>query len=112
MQPSNRFTHPDRQLANAFSCRSKDRIGDRRRSAWHARLADAAGLFIVFHDVHFNLRCFIDSQHRVIVEITLLNAALLERELVIETGSKPKNHGTLNYRLNDSGITISDAIED
>src|SRR5438128_11133505 len=111
MQPSNRFTHPDRQLANAFSSRSEDRIGDRRRSAWHARLADAAGFFIILHDVYFNLRCFVDSQHRIIVEVTLLNAALLKSELVIESRSQPEDHGTLHLRVNDSGIHISPTIE-
>src|SRR5438132_1065163 len=110
MQPSNRFTHPDWQLANAFSCSSENRICDSRRCAWYARLADAAGFFIILHDVYFNLRCVIDSQHRVIVEITLLNAALLESELVIESRSKPEQHGTLHLRFNDPGIHISAAI--
>src|SRR5439155_293981 len=81
-----------------------------RRSAWHARLADAAVLFIVFHDVHFNLRCFIDSKHRVIVEITLLNAALLESELVIESRRQPEDHSALHLRFNDSGIHGSATI--
>src|SRR5438132_1029439 len=111
MQPSNRFTHPDRQLANAVSCSSENRICESRRCAWYARLADAAGFFIILHDVYFNFRCFIDSQHRVIVEITLLNAALLESELVIESRSKSKNHGTLHLRFNDSGIHISAAVD-
>src|SRR5207248_11331213 len=99
-----------RQLANAFSSRSKDRIGDRRRSAWHTRLADAAGFFIILHDVYFNFRCFIDSQHRVSVETTLLNAALLKSELIIESRSKPEDHGTWHLRFNDPGIHISAAI--
>src|SRR5438128_11149059 len=111
MQPSNRFTHPDRQLANAFSCSSENRICDSRRCAWYARLADAAGFFIILHDVYFNFRCFIDSQHRVIVEITLLNAALLKSELVIESRSKPEDNGTLNLRFNDSWIHISSAVD-
>src|SRR5207237_5132593 len=42
---------------------------------------------------------------------TLLNAALLESELVIESRSQPKNHGTLHLRFNDSGIHISAAVD-
>src|SRR5438270_13100524 len=110
MQPSNRFTHPDWQLANAFSCSSENRICDSRRCAWYARLADAAGFFIILHDVYFNLRCFIDSQHRVIVEITLLKPPLLKSELVIERRSKPEDNGTLHLRFNHPGIHISAAI--
>src|SRR5438876_10637364 len=107
MQPSSRFTHPDRKLANAFSCGGKDRIGNRRRSAWHTRLADAAGFFIILHDVYFNFRCFIDSQHRVIVEITLLNAALLKSELVIESRSKPEYNGTRDLVFDDAGNPLA-----
>src|SRR5207244_10655948 len=111
MQPSNRFTHPDWQLAHAVTGSSEHRMCDSRRCAWYSRLADAAGFFIILHDVYFNLRCFVDSQHRVIVEITLLNAALLESELVIESRSQPEDHGTLHLRFNDSGIHISAAVD-
>src|SRR5438552_14978266 len=53
---------------------------------------------------------FIDSQHRVVMKIALLNAALLEGELVVKSGSQAENHSALHLRFNYSWIHVSAAI--
>src|SRR6266436_9092014 len=51
-----------------------------------AGLADAAGRFVVCHDVDFYLWHFVQPQHFVIMEITLLHAPFFNGDLALEGG--------------------------
>ena len=71
----------DGQLADALAGHREDRISHRRGNANRSRLADAAWRFAVLHKVNLDLRSFVDTQDAIVVEIMLLDTAILQRDL-------------------------------
>src|SRR6185437_16386196 len=76
----------DRQAANALTGRSKDRIAERRRKRRHARLTHAArgDVDAGLDDVRVRQwRRLVDADNRIVVEVALLDASLLQRDLAV-----------------------------
>src|SRR5580704_10840040 len=66
------------QAAHPFSRRCKNRIGKRGSNRRHARLANTGGAVGAGNDVYFDLWGFENTQHLVVVEITLLDLSVLQ----------------------------------
>src|SRR5438477_325539 len=66
------------QAPDALASRGKDGVADRRRHDWQSRLADAGGIFLAHHHVDFGERSLADTWHAVVVEVGLLDAAILD----------------------------------
>src|SRR6266849_9190717 len=92
------------QLADALAGGREDRVrhgGRDRRRAW---FADSTGGFLARHDVHLDLRHFAHAQHPVVVEVRLLDAAALERDLAVEGRGEAVDDRALDLALDDVGI--------
>src|SRR4051794_33604788 len=86
---------PDREPADTFAGRGKNRIAQRRREGWHARLADSAGMHAdrVVDDVDAGFpRRLVDPRDLEVVEVTLLHATVLERDFAV-LGERQAHHG-------------------
>ena len=70
-----------RQRAHAMAGRGEDRVADRRRDRRQRRLADAGRRVVALDEVHVDLRRVRDAQQRIAVEVRLLDAAVLDRDL-------------------------------
>src|SRR5580698_5103823 len=70
------ITRTNRQPPHALAGGRKDCVCQCWRDRRHTRLADACGVFSARNNMHFNFRRFEDSQHLVVVEISLLHAAI------------------------------------
>src|SRR5262245_30265531 len=76
------------------------------RSSDHTGLADPARRLPAFHEVDIDLRHLVDAQHAIVVEIRLLNAALVQRDFAIQCGRQTENHAALDLR--DDRVRIND----
>src|SRR5882672_4664730 len=85
----------DRQLPNAFARERENGVADRRPDRWRARFADAARRVAARHDVHLDDGHLVHAQHLVIVEVALLHAALVDRDLALERGGQSVHDPTL-----------------
>ena len=81
-----------------------DGVDQRRRTGGAARLADAAGRFAARDDVHLDHRRLVDPHHAIVVEIGLLNPAILDRDVAIERGGAAEDHSALHLRRQSIGI--------
>src|SRR6266581_4694651 len=90
-----------RQLADALAGGREDRVRHGGRDRRRARLADSAGGFLARHDVHLDLGHFAHAQHAVVVEVRLLDAAVLERDLPVEGRGEAVHDCTLDLALDD-----------
>src|SRR6266446_8181478 len=70
-----------RELSDAFTSRREHRVGQRGCRHRRARLADPAGRLAVPHEVYVDRRRLIDPQHANVMEVRLLDPAILERDL-------------------------------
>src|SRR6266404_6267915 len=68
-----------RELTDSFAGRGKDRVGQRGRGDRGPRFADPAGLLSRSHEVHFDGGRLVDAQHANVMEVRLLDPAVLER---------------------------------
>jgi len=57
-------------------------------SAGQAWLAHAGRVLLAVHDVDLDLRHLAHAQHRVAVEVALLDLPVLERDLAVERGGE------------------------
>src|SRR5207245_1267834 len=71
----------DRQLADALARGRKDRVRHGGRDRRRARLADSAGGLRARPDVHLDLRHFPHAAPPVVVEVVLLQPAVLDAHL-------------------------------
>src|SRR6267143_880792 len=94
----------DRQLADALAGGREDRVRHGGRDRRRARFADSTGGFLARHDVHLDLRHFAHSQHPVVVEVRLLDAAVLERDLAVEGRGEAVHDGALDLAPDDIGV--------
>src|SRR5262249_52235808 len=72
-----------RQLPQPLARSGEKSVGRRGRDRRNSRLADSAGLLVARNDVDFDFWRLAHAQHRIVVEIRLLDAAVLERELPV-----------------------------
>src|SRR5438093_8405546 len=86
---------PYRQLSYSLSRRGEDRVRDGWRDGWRARLAHAALRIGRRHDMHLDLRPVGQAEHLVVVEVALLGAAFVDRDLAAAPIREPVVHGAL-----------------
>src|SRR5207302_8643719 len=79
-----------RQRAQALLRQYVDGVGHRRGRRRHRRLADSAHLRASLEDVHGHLRHVRRPGDLVVVEVALLDAAVLQRHLAVEDGGEPE----------------------
>src|SRR5882757_6962071 len=101
----------DRKLPQALAGECKNRVnygwGDRRG----ARFTDAAWLLVRIDHVHFDRWSLIDAQDFIVVEIALLDAAILEGDLAVQGRGQPKDNTPFHLRLDGVGIDHLPAIQ-
>src|SRR5215475_7407804 len=81
----------DRHLSQSFASSGEDCIGDRRNDGGGPALAHTTRRLRALNDMNLDRGCLIDAQHLVIMEIALLDAAVLQRDLAMKRGRDPKN---------------------
>src|ERR1700674_1851109 len=83
----------DRQAADALAIRSEDGVGDRGRNHRCARLPDAAPFLAAGEgEMHLGLRRVFQPNHRVGVEVALLDAAAPDRDFAEQHGAQAVDH--------------------
>ncbi len=87
-----------RQLAQALAGEREDRVRDRRRDRRHAGSPTPPDLLRARHDVHLDLRHLVHAQHRVVVEVRLLHAPVLEGELAVQRRAEAEGDAGLDLR--------------
>src|SRR2546428_309717 len=110
-EPQSRSLIRHGKLANAFARRRKDRIGQRRRGRRGSGFAHPSGRLAAFHDVNLDCRRLVHPQHRVIVEIALLDATALQRDLSAERRGEAEDDRALDLRPDGIGIDDGAAID-
>src|SRR5436305_4359560 len=98
------------QAPDALASRGKDCVADRRRHDWQSRLADAGGIFLAHHHVDFGERSLADAWHAVVVEVGLLDAAILDGNGVMQRGGEAIDCGAFDLRAHPVGIDGPAAI--
>src|SRR5512144_195492 len=100
-----------RQRAQPLARRRRDRVRERRRERRDAGLADAGRLFRRRHDVHVDPRHLRDPQHGVIVEVRLLDGAVLQRDAAVERGGERVADAAFHLRAHVVGIDRDAAFD-
>src|SRR5207245_2754091 len=96
----------DRQFANALAGRREDGVGDRRHHRLGSGLADSPRGLGAPHEMHFDHRGLVDAQHPVVVEVVLLDAAVLEGDLAPQDARDPEDDPALDLCLD--GVRVDD----
>src|ERR1700716_1636800 len=73
-----------RESPDSFAGGGEDRIGDGRSHGWHAGFADPGGRCLARHNMHFDFRRLVYTQHRIVVKVALLHTAAIKSDLVLE----------------------------
>src|SRR5262245_25880672 len=76
----------DGQLANPLPRRRIDRVSQRRHDTRSARFTDATRCLHALYQFHFNGRRLADAEYPVVTEVGLLDAAVLDRDLPVQSG--------------------------
>src|SRR6185312_4635473 len=97
-------TQLDRQLPHSLARRGKDRIRNCRSDRRHAGLSDATGILRARHDVYFDHGRIVDPNDVVPVEVALLHAAFVDRDLPLERGAEAIDDRTAHLLLDDRRI--------
>lgn len=66
-------------MPDALPGRCEDGIRHGGRNGWYSHLPHAGRWPIAFDDIDLNQRHLIDLENRIVIEIALLDAAILER---------------------------------
>src|SRR5262245_56217838 len=101
----------DRQLPKSLARRCEDRVGDRRYYRRRTRLTDAPWSLRALDQMDIDQRRLVDAQHPIVVEIALLDAAVLNRDLAEQGGRDPKNYPALHLRLHRVRVDDRPAID-
>ena len=64
-----------------------------------AGLADAAGRLAALDEMDLDRRRLVDAQHAIVVEVALLDAAVLERDLALQRGGEAEDDAAFDLRL-------------
>src|SRR5690348_5237282 len=94
-----------RERSDAFTRRREHRVGERGCRDGRARLADPAGRLAVSHEVHLHRRRLIDPQHANVMEVRLLDPAILERDLAPQGTADAEHDAALDLRPQDRKST-------
>ena len=102
----------DRQLAQPHARRRIDSVEHGGRQRRRAGLADAAGLLAALDDLDLDRRSLVDAQHAVVVEVRLLDAAVLERDLAPQRRGDAEDDAALHLRHDGIGIDGDAGVDD
>src|SRR5262249_22260133 len=94
----------DRQLSNALARRAEDSIRHGGSDGRSTGFTDAAGRIRAGHDVGFDYRHLVDAERLVIVEVLLLHAATVDRDLAAQCGAQAIHDSAFDLLYNDRGI--------
>src|SRR5580658_7044756 len=94
----------DRQLPQADAGRCKERVGERRCCRDRARFADPAGCLLAADQMHLDGRGLVNAHDSIIIEITLLNATLVDCDLAIQSCAESEDEAALYLCRNRIGI--------
>src|SRR5436309_15617849 len=94
---------PYRQLSYPLARSREDRVADRRRDRRRTWLSDAALRIGARYDVDLHHRHLGQAQHAVVVEVALLDATLVDRDLAPQCGREAVHAGALHLRFDDVG---------
>src|ERR1700730_4405896 len=89
----------DRQLSDPLARRREDRVGDRRHDRRRTRLPTTPRSLRALDQMDVDQRRLVDAQYPIVVEISLLDAAVLNRDLAEQGGRDPENYPALHLRL-------------
>src|SRR5690606_9212215 len=81
-------SHSHRERPRARATERSDRVRDGRRDRRHSELTDAARRRLARHDLHHDLGHLVDAQDRMVVEVALYHAAVLELDLAVQRGAE------------------------
>src|SRR5450631_4156956 len=111
LRPPAQILPADRKRAQTLAGGGEDRVGYRRLDHGRARLADTTpSLAGRGRDVDFRLRRVLVTRHRVGVEVALLNAAVLDRDLAEQRRREPVDHAPFELRLDPARIDNDPAV--
>ena len=90
----------------------KYRIGDSRSNGRNPRFTDPSRVFLALHEVNLDLGRFAYAQHRIIVEVALLDSPGLEGDGPMQRGRETKDDSTFHLSFHRIGIDVATAIDD
>src|SRR3954447_4930948 len=96
----------DWQRAHASATGIEDRVADRGRDHRNGRLTDASGFFAIGNDADGDFRHLTHPERRVAVEVGLLDAAVLQRRLLIHRERKPPQRRALDLGTDVVGMHL------
>src|SRR5882757_5978165 len=100
----------NRKPPQALSSRGKNGVADGRGDHRQSRLANAGGIFLAHHNMNFRFRRLFDARHLVVVEIGLLDAAILDGDGVVQSGGKAVDGGAFDLRADALRIDGTAAV--
>src|SRR5579863_1690776 len=100
---------PDRKSANAFARGGEDGVCHGGSDRWCAGFADPTGGFVAGHQINFDHRHFVDAQHFICVEISLLHTAFVYRDTAFE-GREAEDDAALELLFDARGVDHLAAI--
>ena len=101
----------DRQLSQALAGCGKYCVGDCGSDGRSPGLAHSARRLGALDDVNLDGGRLIHAQDLIAIEVGLLDAAVLERDLAIERSRDAENNRALDLRLDGIGIDDGAAID-
>src|SRR5262249_24566454 len=101
----------ERQLPDALTGGSEDRVGHRGTGDGRAWFADAAWRFQVAHQVHLDSRRLVDSHDSNVMEVGLLDPAVLERHAAPQGAADSEDYPALDLGLHRVRVHDRPAID-
>src|SRR5258708_29268775 len=96
---SENATARERQVADPFAGGGENRIAKRCYKWRHSRFSGTGGRRAILHNVDVGLRRdLVDSGDRIVIEIRLLNYAVLRSNLTAAHDARAKNHRAFELR--------------
>src|SRR5712692_9018918 len=100
-----------RKLPNPPAGRCKDGVRDRGHHRRGAGLADATGWLGALDQMDLDHGRLAHAQHPVVVEVVLLDAAVLDGDLTPQRPGDPEDDAAFHLGLHDVGIDHGAAID-
>src|SRR5271166_4009259 len=110
MISSKRRSTQNRQSADALLRCGVNRVAQRRGQRRHRRLACPGWRLCAFYKVSLDLRYFVHPDWRIVVEISLQYASLLNRDLSAQGICQSKGNSALDLLFEDAGIDHLPAV--
>src|SRR5215469_4234473 len=100
-----------RHSPETLSRGGKDRVADGRRNRGHAGFTDPSRRGMARYEMDFDHRHFVDAQDIVLVEVGLLHAAAVDRDLAFQRRAQSIYDPALNLLLHSSRVHYLAAID-